>query len=93
MYSAIDHHWHQIAIPLLALTLISPHAESRIKRSAIAKAEFKRLHPCPSTNQPKGPCPGYIIDHIQALKHGGLDRPENMQWQTIEESKLKDKWE
>jgi hypothetical protein len=34
--------------------------------------------------------PGYVIDHIQALKHGGSDSPDNMQWQTREEAKAKD---
>jgi hypothetical protein len=37
--------------------------------------------------------PGYVIDHIQALKHGGADKPSNMQWQTKEEAKAKDRWE
>ena len=27
------------------------------------------------------------------LKRGGADSPSNMQWQTIEEAKAKDKWE
>jgi len=27
------------------------------------------------------------------LKRGGMDDPSNMQWQTIQESKEKDKWE
>jgi hypothetical protein len=25
---------------------------------------------------------GYVVDHKQALKHGGADTPGNMQWQT-----------
>jgi hypothetical protein len=33
------------------------------------------------------------VDHVQALKHGGVDRPENMQWQTTAEAKAKDKLE
>jgi hypothetical protein len=33
---------------------------------------------------------GYVVDHIQALKHGGLDEPGNMQWQTKAEAKAKD---
>jgi hypothetical protein len=30
---------------------------------------------------------------VQALKHGGSDSPSNMQWQTIEAAKAKDKIE
>jgi hypothetical protein len=37
--------------------------------------------------------PGYVIDHIIALKRGGPDNPSNMQWQTIEEAKAKDRRE
>lgn len=36
---------------------------------------------------------GYIVDHICALECGGLDLPINMQIQSTEESKKKDKWE
>jgi hypothetical protein len=32
-------------------------------------------------------------DHIVPLKRGGCDCPSNMQWQTREEAKAKDKWE
>jgi len=38
-------------------------------------------------------CPGWIVDHVQALKHGGADAPVNMQWQTRAEAKAKDKIE
>jgi hypothetical protein len=65
----------------------------RIVRSQAAKDAFKRAHPCPSTGRTTGPCPGYVIDHIQALKHGGADDPSNMQWQTKEAAKEKDRWE
>lgn len=64
-----------------------------IQRSAAAKAEFKRQYPCPSTGKPRGACKGYVIDHVIALKRGGADSPDNMQWQTIKEAKAKDKWE
>lgn len=37
--------------------------------------------------------PGYIIDHTCALANGGLDIIENMQYQTYEESRKKDKIE
>ena len=61
-----------------------------IKRSQEAKREFKREHPCPANGKTKGRCEGYIIDHISPLKLGGADSPSNMQWQTIEESRVKD---
>jgi hypothetical protein len=65
----------------------------RIKRSPTAKNEFKQQQPCPSTGRTTGACPGYVIDHVVTLKRGGDDTPENMQWQTIEDAKAKDKIE
>jgi hypothetical protein len=59
----------------------------RIKRSEAAKHEFMRM-----TGYPHGR-PGYVVDHIMPLKRGGPDIPANMQWQTVEEAKAKDKWE
>jgi hypothetical protein len=64
-----------------------------IPRSAEAKYEFKKMHPCPSTGSSHGACSGYVIDHVVPLKRGGADVPSNMQWQTVEEAKAKDKWE
>lgn len=46
---------------------------------------------CAASGARKGPCKGYVIDHIQALAGGGIDAPSNMQWQTV--AKGKDKWE
>lgn len=77
---------------LLLLSLLSP-ADARIKRSSKARAEFRRSHPCPSTGKTSGPCPGWIIDHVNPLACGGADSPSNMQWQTVEDAKAKDKWE
>jgi hypothetical protein len=31
-----------------------------------------------------------VIDHVQALKHGGRDDASNMQWQTTVAAKAKD---
>jgi len=62
-------------------------------RSGPAKRHFKRRQPCPSTGRSTGPCPGYVIDHIKPLKRGGADAPHNMQWQTREAAKAKDRWE
>ena len=65
----------------------------RIARSQRAKNEFKQSHPCPSTGQSRGACPGYVIDHVTPLKRGGADKPGNMQWQTKQAAKEKDKTE
>ena len=59
----------------------------RIKRNSAAVREFKKL-----TGYPHGRL-GYVIDHIVPLKRGGCDSVENMQWQTIEAAKAKDRWE
>ena len=79
--------------PAPAPSAIQRDAHGRIERSQAARAAFKREHPCPATHLPTGPCPGYIIDHVIALKRGGADSPANMQWQTVEEAKAKDRVE
>jgi hypothetical protein len=54
---------------------------------------FVKANACPATGRNRLPCPGYVIDHVQALACGGPDHPGNMQWQTTAEAKAKDKWE
>lgn len=73
------------------LLIFSISVEAKTHRSTHAKTEFKHLHLCPSTGQPKGACPGWIIDHVVPLCAGGADDPVNMQWQTISDAKLKDR--
>jgi hypothetical protein len=68
-------------------------SHGRIARSEKAKHEFRKTHPCPARGKTTGACPGYVIDHTQALKHGGADESYNMQWQTEAEARQKDKWE
>lgn len=68
-------------------------SHGKIARSAKVKDNFKKAHPCPSTGKTSGACPGYTIDHIKPLKEGGADDSSNMQWQTKEDAKAKDKRE
>ena len=68
-------------------------SHGRIKRSPAAKDHFKKTNPCSSTGKSSGACPGYVIDHVVPLKRGGKDAFENMQWQTKEAAKLKDRTE
>lgn len=81
-----------LALAITGLGLPTP-SDAHIKRSQSAKVEFKQQHHCPENGASKGPCKGYVIDHIKPLACGGADRPENMQWQTKDDAKAKDKWE
>lgn len=62
-------------------------------RSSAARAEFKRLHPCPANGQARGACPGWVVDHVVPLCADGPDAPANMQWQTVADAKAKDRAE
>jgi|SRR5579871_4600978 len=85
---------HSVTSPRTTTPAYVPRdARGRIKRSTAAKDAFERNNPCPSTGEGKGACPGYVIDHETPLKRGGADAPSNMQWQTIDAAKLKDKTE
>jgi hypothetical protein len=60
-------------------------SNGHIARSPEARHEFMR-----QTGYPHGR-PGYVVDHIQPLCHGGQDMPINMQWQTRQDARAKDK--
>jgi|SRR3989338_9382040 len=68
-------------------------SNGRIQRSASAIKDFKRTNPCPATGKSTGRCSGWVVDHRIALKRGGSDTPDNLQWQTKEAAKEKDRWE
>jgi hypothetical protein len=65
----------------------------RIKRNPVARRAFQSGHPCRATGKPSGACPGYLVDHVIPLKHGGADEPANMQWQKAPEARAKDRIE
>jgi len=64
-------------------------SRGHIKRDPEQRRAFMRTHPCPSTGKTHGACPGYQVDHRQALACGGADDPSNMQWLTVEEHHAK----
>lgn len=74
---------------LCAIVCLWLTAGALAARSTSERAKFQRAHPCPATEQPRGACPGYEVDHIIPLKCGGADKPHNMQWLTVQQHKIK----
>ena len=96
-------HWHKLLLVLFLAVGLAGNAfaregghssqQGKIPRSSQAKHDFMKSNPCPSTGRTSGACPGYVVDHVVPLKRGGADKPNNMQWQTLQEAKAKDKRE
>ncbi len=80
-------------ILIVLLIVLNVCAFGKIHRSESAKNAFKREHPCPANGNRNGACPGYVIDHIVPLACMGPDDPSNMQWQTVQDGKIKDRFE
>lgn len=78
---------------LIWLLLFTFGAASAAERSRAVRTEFQRQNPCPATGLHTGPCPGYVKDHVVPLCAGGADAPSNLQWQTVEAGKAKDREE
>lgn len=81
---------HHSILLLIAILSCASTAEARDRAQ---RTEFVREHPCPVTGKTRGPCPGWVVDHIVPLCAGGADTPSNMQWQELKASKEKDKEE
>jgi hypothetical protein len=94
-HSSSSHHSSTYSSPHRARAApgVERDNHGRIARDPHAKEAFRKTHPCPSTGKTYGACPGWVVDHVQALKHGGADDPNNMQWETHAAAKEKDKWE
>ena len=83
----------KIIVLLFSLSALNITAEAKTHRSATVVRYFKLSHPCPSTGKRYGSCKGWIVDHVIALCVGGEDAVSNMQWQSVAEAKIKDKYE
>jgi hypothetical protein len=77
----------------VALALAPGFAAAGGPRSRAVARHFQQQHPCPSTGRTTGACPGYVRDHIVPLACNGPDAVANLQWQTVQAAKAKDKWE
>src|SRR5438128_2473392 len=79
-------------IAFVALAALSA-AANLPPRSQTEKRHFAKEHPCPVTQLPQPSCPHHVIDHIVPICAGGADKADNMQWQTLELSRVKDRIE
>ena len=84
-----------LSVSAMAQTcVLKRDANGKIARSTAAVNAFKRANACPANGKAStASCPGYIVDHVIPLCACGEDKPSNMQWQTLADSKAKDKLE
>lgn len=79
------------ALTLVIVFLLLPAVAWGGCRSREERAAFVHAHPCPATGKAYGTCPGWVVDHVIPLCAGGPDKRSNMQWQTIEDARIKDR--
>lgn len=84
---------NQLRTLVAAVLLAFAASAASLPRDRVQTARFKKENPCPVTGLTKGRCEGYQVDHVKPLMLGGKDKPENMQWLTIEAHKAKTKAE
>ena len=73
--------------------ITKPSTRTKTLRDPANVRYFRSLYPCPVTLNERGPCPGWVVDHKIPLACGGLDDFRNMQWQTKQQAKAKDRIE
>lgn len=78
-----------VGVFFLLWILVSPFLAHAADRSRTLRAEFMRLNPCPSIGATRGSCPGYQVDHRDALVCGGRDELANLQWLAVAEHREK----
>jgi hypothetical protein len=78
---------------LLAFSFAAVAADKLPPRNQTEKRHFAKAHPCPATQLPVPSCHGYVIDHVVPICMSGSDTADNMQWQLIDVSRLKDRIE
>lgn len=76
---------HSIAVTLLLASASAFAAD----RAPPRRAEFMRQNPCSATGSTRGACPGYQVDHREALICGGRDELPNLPWLSVAEHKVK----
>lgn len=84
------------ALLLIIAAMLSAPADAQdymAKRDRNLIWKYRKLHPCPSTGKVYGACPGWQLDHRIALRCGGPDSIDNMQWLTVAEHRIKTKRE
>ena len=88
MPKQVPFHWSEATLLLILLGVaaacfsFSGHLEARSERSR-EMAEFRRVHPCPSTSALSGPCKGYVIDNVRPRRNGGANDTDKLQWRPI----------
>ncbi len=92
-YSGSSHYSTAPVHATRSTTTRSSPTTTHTKRDPAQRRAFEHTHACPSTGRTSGACPGYVVDHVQALKRSGTDVPSNMQWQTVQDAKAKDRVE
>jgi hypothetical protein len=83
---------HMNKTPLLLCLLLATLpglADARNKHHDRAEQRAFRLeHPCPTTGQAEGACPGWQVGYVVELCAGGQDKRENMRWITPEDKRF-----
>jgi 5-methylcytosine-specific restriction endonuclease McrA len=82
-----------VASPVVSYGIYQANDKSYLKRSATVKKHFKQQTICPATGTYTQKCTGYVVDHIIPLKCYGKDAVENLQYMTVAEAKIKDRYE